>query len=182
LSTWLKDYIYIPLGGSRCSKLRSYWNIVVTFLVSGIWHGANWTFIIWGLLHGLFQIIEKVLNMQKCNSKGFVKVGRILLTFTLVNFTWIFFRMPDFDSSIEFLLRIFTNHDSGLFIDFTTLTIGGAALLVVVIKEICEEIKPSFSLFSNKNTVIRWMSYIIVTVLLLLLGVFDASQFIYINF
>ena len=90
--------------------------------------------------------------------------------------------MPDFKSSIEFLLRIFINHDSGLFIDFTTLTLGGVALFVVVIKEICEEIKPNFSLFSNKNTVIRWMSYIIVTVLILLLGVFDASQFIYINF
>ena len=50
LSTWLKDYIYIPLGGSRCSKLRNYWNIFVTFLVSGIWHGANWTFIVWGIL------------------------------------------------------------------------------------------------------------------------------------
>ena len=183
LSTWLKDYIYIPLGGSRCSKMRSYWNIVVTFLVSGIWHGANWTFIIWGLLHGVFQIIEKALDMQKCNSKGLVKIGRILFTFILVNFAWIFFRMPDFNSGIELFLRIFTSHDnSGLFIDFTTLIIGGPALFVVLIKEICEEIKPGISLFNNKNTVIRWMSYIIVTVLIILLGVFDASQFIYVNF
>lgn len=59
LSTWLKDYVYIPLGGSRCSKGRNYWNIFVTFLVSGIWHGANWTFIFWGILHGMFQVIEK---------------------------------------------------------------------------------------------------------------------------
>ena len=70
LSTWLKDYIYIPLGGSRCSKLRNYWNIFVTFLVSGIWHGANWTFIVWGILHGLFQIIEKACNLQKNNTGG----------------------------------------------------------------------------------------------------------------
>lgn len=59
LSTWLKDYVYIPLGGSRCSRLRNYWNIIVTFLVSGIWHGANWTFIVWGLWHGVFQVVEK---------------------------------------------------------------------------------------------------------------------------
>ena len=64
LSTWLKDYIYIPLGGSRCSKLRNYWNIFVTFLVSGIWHGANWTFIVWGILHGLLQIIEIACKFQ----------------------------------------------------------------------------------------------------------------------
>ena len=62
LSTWLKDYVYIPLGGSRCSKERNYWNIFITFLVSGIWHGANWTFIVWGCLHGLFQIIEKSIG------------------------------------------------------------------------------------------------------------------------
>jgi D-alanyl-lipoteichoic acid acyltransferase DltB (MBOAT superfamily) len=57
LSRWLKDYVYIPMGGSRCSKMRNYWNIFVTFLVSGIWHGANWTFIVWGVIHGVAQII-----------------------------------------------------------------------------------------------------------------------------
>lgn len=65
LSRWLKDYVYIPLGGSRCRKIRSYFNIIVTFLVSGIWHGANWTFVVWGLIHGVFQIIEKHLNLNK---------------------------------------------------------------------------------------------------------------------
>lgn len=65
LAHWLRDYIYIPLGGSRCSKKRNYANILITFAVSGIWHGANWTFIVWGLLHGLFQVIEKMLGLQK---------------------------------------------------------------------------------------------------------------------
>ena len=95
LSRWLKDYVYIPLGGSRCGKWRIYWNILVTFLVSGIWHGANWTFIVWGILHGTFQIVEKALGFQKCTgNKGWQKGGRILITFLLVNFAWIFFRMP----------------------------------------------------------------------------------------
>lgn len=182
LSTWLKDYIYIPMGGSRCSKLRSYWNIVVTFLVSGIWHGANWTFIIWGLLHGAFQIIEKALDKQKCNSKGIAKMGRILLTFMLVNFAWIFFRMPDFDSGIELIVKIFTNFGGSLFIDTTSLSMGCFALFVVLVKETCEEINPRITLFNNSNKVVRWSSYLVVLILILLLGVFDASQFIYVNF
>ena len=70
LSIWLRDYVYIPLGGSRCSKLRTYWNIFATFLVSGIWHGANWTFIIWGIIHGVAQIAEKALRLQKYEGGG----------------------------------------------------------------------------------------------------------------
>lgn len=68
LSRWLKDYVYIPLGGNRCSKARCYLNIFLTFLVSGIWHGANWTFIVWGMMHGAAQIIEKALGIQKVSS------------------------------------------------------------------------------------------------------------------
>ena len=70
LTRWITEKMYIPLGGSRCSKPRIYWNIFVTFMVSGIWHGANWTFIVWGCLHGLFQIIEKALGWQKYEGKN----------------------------------------------------------------------------------------------------------------
>ena len=70
LSRWLKDYIYIPLGGSRCSSKRSYFNIFITFLVSGIWHGASWNFILWGVLHGVFQIIEKPFIFKKKQRKA----------------------------------------------------------------------------------------------------------------
>lgn len=75
LSRWLKDYVYIPLGGNRCSKARNYLNIFVTFLVSGIWHGANWTFIVWGVMHGIAQIIEKMLGLQKAGSHGIALGG-----------------------------------------------------------------------------------------------------------
>ena len=83
LSRWLKDYVYIPLGGNRCSKARTYWNILITFLVSGIWHGAAWTFILWGLLHGLVQVVEKAFGWQKLreNANRFLVAGRIALTF-----------------------------------------------------------------------------------------------------
>ena len=100
LSTWLKDYVYIPMGGSRCSKLRNYWNIFVTFLVSGIWHGANWTFIIWGCMHGICQIIEKMLGQQKCEYGRFGKSVKIIITFLIVNFAWIFFRMPTIGDAV----------------------------------------------------------------------------------
>ena len=111
LSTWLKDYVYIPLGGSRCSKGRNYWNIFVTFLVSGIWHGANWTFIFWGILHGVFQVIEKMLGWQKCTtSSKLIRFSRILLTFVLVSIAWIFFRQPTIGDAFGVIERILTEH------------------------------------------------------------------------
>lgn len=116
LSIWLKDYIYIPLGGSRCSKLRNYWNILITFLVSGIWHGANWTFIVWGILHGIFQIIEKALNLQKSTTKGGIRIFRIFITFCLVNFAWIFFRLPDIKTAWKVIEKIFTDLSTELFL------------------------------------------------------------------
>ena len=86
------------MGGNRCSKIRQYWNIMVTFLVSGLWHGANWTFIVWGGLHGALQIIEKMLGLDPKGRYGkpsiYIKPLRILTTFLFVNFAWIFFRAP----------------------------------------------------------------------------------------
>lgn len=182
LSTWLKDYIYIPLGGSRCSKIRSYWNIFITFLVSGIWHGANWTFIIWGSIHGLIQILEKIFGLQKTNSKGLVKLLRILVTFMTVNFAWIFFRMPTFESGYDICSRIVNDFIGELFIDLPTMCMGFFAIAIVLIKEICEEYFPNITLFNNRSLIIRWATYTIILILIILLGVFDSSQFIYANF
>ena len=185
LSTWLKDYVYIPLGGSRCSKIRNYWNIFVTFLVSGIWHGANWTFIVWGIWHGLFQIIEKVIGQQKCEYGWLGRTIKILITFMLVNFAWIFFRMPSLPEAFGVIGRIF-DFSLPLSLDiqsrhiFLLMMMGTIILLV---KEVIEEFFPNkFSLFDNKYAVVRWMSYFIVISLILLTGVFDAGQFIYANF
>ena len=182
LSTWLKDYIYIPLGGSRCSKIRSYWNIFVTFFVSGIWHGANWTFIIWGSIHGLIQILEKVFGLQKINSKGIVKFVRILVTFMIVNFAWVFFRMPTIESGYALCSRIVLDFMGELFIDLPTMCMGLFAVVIVFMKELCEEYFPNLTLFNNKSLIIRWTTYTLVLILIILLGVFDSSQFIYANF
>lgn len=114
LSEWLRDYIYIPLGGSRCKKVKKYFNLMITFLVSGIWHGASFTFIVWGLLHGMYQVIADAINSSmltaklkrqtnisnansddvngKAKDSAILKACRITVTFILVSFAWMFFR------------------------------------------------------------------------------------------
>ena len=184
LSTWLKDYIYIPLGGSHCSKARNYWNILVTFLVSGLWHGANWTFIVWGGLHGVFQIIEKMMKLQRPTSMGITKVVRIIVTFLLVNFAWVFFRMPTLYDAIEMISRMIINHD----ITIAEITPAMAlfiimSVFIVVLKDFMDEFcNRKHTMFHHQNVIIRWSVYIVMVGMILTCGVFDASQFIYVNF
>ena len=185
LSTWLKDYIYIPLGGSRCSKARNYWNIFVTFLVSGIWHGANWTFIVWGIWHGLFQIIEKALHQQKCQYGAFGKTIKIAITFILVNFAWIFFRMETLTDAVNVIKKIVTMNSLtfDLKVSLTDGVLIAIALLCLFVKDFRDEFFPNkLRLFENPKRLIRWSSYIIIMMMILLCGVFDSSQFIYAYF
>jgi D-alanyl-lipoteichoic acid acyltransferase DltB (MBOAT superfamily) len=185
LSTWLKDYVYIPMGGSRCSKLRSYWNIFVTFLVSGIWHGANWTFIIWGIWHGAFQIIEKALGQQKCEYGWFGKTIKILITFLLVNFAWIFFRMPTLSDACGMICRIFdmTLPMSVYMHGFTVTAYIAFGLTVLFMKDVTDEFFSNrFKVLNNNNLIIRWAGYVLVVVSIMMAGVFGADQFIYANF
>ncbi|MDR1558431.1 MAG: MBOAT family protein, partial [Clostridiales bacterium] len=100
LSSWLRDYIYIPLGGSRVSKPRYYLNVTLTFLASGLWHGANWTFVLWGGLHGVFQIIE---GLGKPRKKNIFHIG---LTFLLVCLAWIFFRAKNISDALFILTHL----------------------------------------------------------------------------
>lgn len=120
LSTWFKDYLYIPLGGNRVSKARYYFNIFVTFLLSGLWHGFNWTFIVWGGLHGFYLIIGTIKKKTCDNVYALLKLGeqsklkhciKILITFVLVDFAWIFFRAKNIFDSIYIIKNIF----NGLF-------------------------------------------------------------------
>lgn len=184
LSTWLKDYVYIPLGGSRCSKGRNYWNIFVTFLVSGIWHGANWTFIFWGILHGVFQVIEKMLGWQKCTtSSKFIRFSRILLTFVLVSIAWIFFRQPTISDAFGVIERILTEHGalfkpSNKDVIFSLLSIG-----IVVCADLIREFQTKkFYRLVQAPIIVRWCMYYALLLLILLSGVFDSSQFIYVSF
>ena len=181
LSRWLKDYVYIPLGGSRCSKLRNYWNIFVTFLVSGIWHGANWTFIVWGLIHGFAQIIEKALGWNNKESKGVVKLLRIVGTFVLVTVAWIFFRMPTLSDAVLFIKHGVTDFGSPEVLSITNFAIYLMAIALVVFKETREEFFPSKLRFLN-NRYVRWAEYVVVFSLILLCGALDSGSFIYGSF
>ncbi len=127
LSTWFKDYVYIPLGGNKVIKWRWYYNLFITFLISGIWHGANWTFIVWGALHGFYLIIAlliapasqkvyKKLNINKNNL--FYKLINILITFLLVLVAWVFFRANTIE---EAFLLIKNSFSSNIIIQFKDL-------------------------------------------------------------
>jgi len=127
LSSWLRDYLYIPLGGNRSGKFRTYANLMVTMLLGGLWHGASWNFVIWGGLHGLFLWIERVIkgrskrNREPVVSNELVLQAAVipvqgkymqnffaaLLTFFLVNVTWVFFRAPHFTQAMKMLLCMF---------------------------------------------------------------------------
>lgn len=185
LSTWLRDYVYIPLGGSRCSRLRNYWNIFVTFLVSGVWHGANWTFVLWGCLHGICQIVEKATGQQMCDNSRLVRGFRILVTFLLVNFAWIFFRMPTVKDACGVVARIFNPMlPMHLFIDHDALKYGTLPLLLLIAKDSLDEFFPSrkFHLLNSRHRWVRWSSYLVLLIMILLFGVFGTDQFIYANF
>jgi alginate O-acetyltransferase complex protein AlgI len=107
LSTWLRDYLYIPLGGNRKGPIRTYINLVLTMLLGGLWHGASWTFVVWGGLHGLFLVVERFLkNIMPDSpvwSKRPMQIVFVLLTFIAVSFAWVFFRANSFDQAFTII-------------------------------------------------------------------------------
>ena len=110
LTSWFRDYLYIPLGGNRVPKTKWIRNQLAVFLLSGLWHGANWTFIFWGAIHGVFNLTHIMLFGKNNKSKSRVaNVLRCLMTFTIVNTAWIFFRAPTFKRAIQIIIRILTN-------------------------------------------------------------------------
>ncbi len=126
LSTWLRDYLYIPLGGNRKGKVRTYINLLVTMLLGGLWHGASWNFVFWGGLHGVGLALDKLRLAllgestdklaRRVPFAGFlIKALGLLFTFNFVAFAWIFFRSPSFASAEVMLTRIFTSFNAPLF-------------------------------------------------------------------
>ena len=181
LSRWLKDYVYIPMGGSRCSKLRNFWNIFVTFLVSGIWHGANWTYIVWGIIHGVAQIIEKALGLNNKESKGIWRFVRIVVTFAIVTLAWVFFRMPTLGDAVAYVGHSFSGFGIPEVLSVTNFAIYVMAIVIVLFKETREEFFPTKFCFLN-NRYVRWAEYVVIFCLILLCGALDSGSFIYGNF
>lgn len=131
LSTWLKDYLYIPLGGNRKGKLRQYVNLFVTMLLGGLWHGASWTFVFWGGLNGIALCFDKLRKKDYGTVWG--KALCIAITCSFITFTWIFFRADTFDAAWKFIRGIFTVQD-GIVQNFLWSYI---AIAIVVIATVC---------------------------------------------
>ena len=108
LSGWLRDYLYIPLGGNRKGRIRQLVNIMITMLLGGLWHGANWTFVFWGGLNGLALCCEKIFMRRECKNHIIISLARIIAVFSFVSFTWIFFRAENFAVSWVVIRGIFT--------------------------------------------------------------------------
>lgn len=108
LSSWLRDYLYIPLGGNRFGAFRTYLNLLITMGLGGLWHGANYTFIIWGLLHGFYLCIEKFFGLAGQKINLITRIFRSALTFHLICFAWIFFRADSISIAIKIILRLFS--------------------------------------------------------------------------
>jgi alginate O-acetyltransferase complex protein AlgI len=193
LSTWFRDYLYIPLGGSRVPIPRFYFNLLFVFIVSGLWHGANWTFISWGALNGLLLIFENFANSflkKKRPFKGLKKFGGlrkasgILITFLLICLAWVFFRANTLTDAIYILKAIFAFRGP-LFIDGnpSMLIYSFTGIAILIAAELKHEFyKGGVSLFNNSNWVVRNLSYAGVIALILLIGVLDGGQFIYFQF
>lgn len=181
LSTWFRDYLYIPLGGNRVGKIRCYVNIMITFIVSGLWHGANWTFIIWGTLHGTLQCIEKVLGWNRVAWKGWNKFIHWSLTFAIVCLAWIFFRANNIGDAFTVIRGIFLDL-SIPFIPVADMIGIISALGIVFVKELLDEYCPDFSISDSRFWIVRHLYIVAIITYIILFGVLNGDQFIYFQF
>ena len=196
LSSWFKDYLYIPLGGNRVNILRWGMNIMVVFVVSGLWHGANWTFVIWGGFHGVLLLIERFSKPAWdtfLKAIGLIKLPRIVhiveigITFILVNIGWVFFRANNIKDAFYILFNMFR----GLNLNFENMTIGVGwmdlivAFIVIAFMEFVHLIQAHRSIrqfLDDRPIAVRWGIYLSLMLSILLFGVFNGTQFIYFQF
>ncbi|MGD8778862.1 MAG: MBOAT family O-acyltransferase [Ignavibacteria bacterium] len=130
LSTWLKDYLYISLGGNRKGKIRQYGNLMITMLLGGLWHGASWKFVVWGGIHGAVLAIEKKFNIPEWSNKNLLtRIIGVIVTFHIVALCWIFFRAQDFGLAMEMINQILFNFHGEIFLQF----IDGYSLVFILI-------------------------------------------------
>ncbi|MBR4083491.1 MAG: MBOAT family protein [Lachnospiraceae bacterium] len=206
LSTWFRDYVYIPLGGNRCSRIRKYFNLMVTFGISGLWHGANWTYVFWGLLHGMYQVVGDITKsfrtklFAKCQAKTesfSFKLAQMAGTFILVDIAWIFFKADSLRIALDYCKRLFTKWDPwSLFngeiynlgldrSEFNILIVASVALLLVDLLRYCK--KQMITDFLKEQCIwFRWgviFALIFAVIIYGMYGVqFESSQFIYFQF
>ena len=205
LSTWFRDYLYFPLGGSRKGKTRKYINTMVVFLVSGLWHGANWTFVVWGGLNGLYQVLGDIIEPFKNKTISFFCIKRnsfsyklysAFITFLLIDFAWLFFRADNLSHALG-MIR-FSVSNIGLWDLFdgmitqcglsqAQLTVLFFALFVLFVVDIMKEGNIDvIEWVQSQGIVLRWIIYFGLLYFTLIFGIYgpeyNASQFIYFQF
>lgn len=208
LSTWFRDYLYIPLGGNRVVKWRWYYNLFIVFLVSGVWHGANWTFVVWGALHGFYLIFAELTKKQRntaVDATGllqpapYYKAVQIGTTFSLVCLAWVFFRANTISDAWYITTHLFSGlaetaqaiviNNSGVRGDLLYLgqtkeifVIGVAAIFVLMIIEFAQRTGSLRLTIARYPFPIRVAAYNILLASILLFGSFSESEFIYFQF
>lgn len=185
LTTWFRDYIYFPLGGSKVPKYRWAINVIIVFTISGLWHGAAYTFIAWGFLHGVIMVIERLCygDRIKTMSDGFsaINLARIILTFAVVTIVFVFFRADTIGDAVMLLGKIFT--DSGRpFIDSATLIPACISFVIMMAKDISDEYHLGVNLLESKSSAIRYLTYVSLIIYILLIGNLSGGAFIYFQF
>ena len=181
LSTWFRDYVYIPLGGNRVGRLHNYLNLFVTFVVSGIWHGANWTFLCWGALHGLLLCIEKALGISKQNYSGAKKLCHWAVTFVLVCFAWILFRADTLSDAATVVTGIFTNFEAPR-LELANFFAIGLAITILFVKEYADEYQWKLNIAESESWFVRHVWLVTMIAYIILFGVLGGDQFIYFQF
>ena len=204
LSSWFKDYVYIPLGGNRCGKVRRYFNLMVTFLVSGLWHGAQMTYVVWGGIHGFIQIVEKEagewmkkLGIHVKRDVFSYKVLRMLTTYFVVTIAWIFFRADNVSIAFTYIRQMFTNFEFGVLFNGTLFKLGlvkndmTALCIGIVILFLTELVRYKKNMRIEKylctqNLWFKWAVLIVMILCIVLFGEYginyNAAEFIYFQF
>jgi alginate O-acetyltransferase complex protein AlgI len=183
LSTWLRDYVYIPLGGNRHGITRMYAALMITMLLGGLWHGAAWTFVVWGGLHGLYLIVERILRHKiKLKLNLFSGIIMALLTYALVNITWVFFRAREFDTAKNIITSMFFINEDGEKILETFDIIK--ALSVITLLFTCHWLMRNTSMKAVSQKISPWVLGVVWAMLFFLIVIAqgNSEQFIYFQF
>ena len=195
LSTWFRDYLYIPLGGNRVVKWRWYYNLIVTFVISGLWHGANWTFIIWGALHGFYHIFAIWTGKIRNKVNGFFRLDRmkiihaileIFITFILAIFAWIFFRANNFSDALLLIKNLFTTDFFHVKLNLFTFKADFYLSFILIgflmAYEIFEERYEITNIIYRSRRFIKWALYLLLLSSIFILGKWEEADFLYFQF
>ncbi len=204
LSTWFKDYLYISMGGNRVSVPRMYFNLFFVFLVSGFWHGANWTFIIWGALHGfylIFALVTRKMRDSFITSAGIKKIHwlnngiNVITTFVLVALAWVFFRAQNVSDAFYIIRKIMTipleikrvvvSHKVNFLHLPGIVNVILPCFLVIILLELAHVLEARYKLtlaFLKQPLAIRWLTYYLYVFVIVYFGVFEKIKFIYFQF